>query len=206
MPTGFTAVVQDGRVTELEDFIIGCARGFGALITLRDEDQSLDATKRFIDDKAYLDKSTYYANSLKESYDRLQKLILITDQEIEDEVTAERERVTEYNRKQEEKRLVELARYNEMVKKVEAWQPPTADHVEFKEFMLDQLKQSIEFDCKPYSLPLPEVSPTWRDEEIQATKKRIDHYKNEIKKQDERNEGRRLWVESLVDSLNGMSK
>ena len=44
MPTGYTAYVQDGVITEFADFAMKCARAFGALIDMRDE--SLDAEIR----------------------------------------------------------------------------------------------------------------------------------------------------------------
>lgn len=37
MPTGYTASVQEGKVTEFRDFAMECARAFGALVMMRDE-------------------------------------------------------------------------------------------------------------------------------------------------------------------------
>lgn len=37
MPTGYTAPVVDGEVTELKEFVWRCARAFGALVYLRDD-------------------------------------------------------------------------------------------------------------------------------------------------------------------------
>jgi hypothetical protein len=37
MPTGYTAPVQSGEIVELEDFILLCARAFGACVMQRDE-------------------------------------------------------------------------------------------------------------------------------------------------------------------------
>jgi hypothetical protein len=37
MPTGYTCDVQNGKVTELKDYLLDCSRGFGALIHMRDE-------------------------------------------------------------------------------------------------------------------------------------------------------------------------
>ena len=35
MPTGYTAAVCSGEITEIKDFALSCARAFGALITMR---------------------------------------------------------------------------------------------------------------------------------------------------------------------------
>ena len=36
MPTGYTAPVQDGKIVTLKDFAWCCARGMGALVTMRE--------------------------------------------------------------------------------------------------------------------------------------------------------------------------
>ena len=38
MPTGYTCGVQNGEITELKDYILQCARNFGACIHMRGED------------------------------------------------------------------------------------------------------------------------------------------------------------------------
>jgi hypothetical protein len=37
MPTGYTAGVADGTITEFREYALLCARAFGACIMLRDE-------------------------------------------------------------------------------------------------------------------------------------------------------------------------
>lgn len=201
MPTGYTAPVQKGEVTDLADFALTVARGWGALIMLRDSDQSLEATKRLIAEGAYLQHSDYHERELASARARLDELEAMTDEEALAAARAEADRVAASNREYEERAATERARYEAMLLKVEAWEPPTAEHVTFKEYMLAQLRESINFDCRPFSLPIPEVSADWRDREIDRQRERIERAEKEMVAERERNAARQEWVEALLASL-----
>lgn len=201
MPTGYTAPVKDGEITSLADFALTCSRGFGALVLLRDNEQSLEATRRYIESEDYLASSSYYADEMAKAQARLAELeamdereALAAAQEAADEVIAQ-------NRHNAEARLVERERYEAMEAKVEAWEPPTRDHIEFKNFMLKQIRESIEFDCSPFAMRVPDVSLGWRETEIEQCRKRIARAEEEIENERARNENRRAWVTALLDSL-----
>lgn len=204
MPTGYTASVQDGDITELADYALTCARGFGAMVLLRDSDQSLEATRRYVEEQAYAESSSYYVDALRKSRERLAELRSTTDEQALAAAQAAHDEVVASNERHERKRVTELARYKAMIEKVEAWEPPTEDHVEFKKFMLDQLRGSVEFDCRSFSMPAPEVSLAWRDEEIERELRNVQRYEEEIEKEAERNAGRVAWVTALLDSLEGV--
>lgn len=38
-----------------------------------------------------------------------------------------------------------------MLDQVQLWQPPTDDHMGLKEFMIQQIEESIKFDCASYA-------------------------------------------------------
>ena len=65
MPTGYTASVADGRVTEFAPFALQCARAMGALIMMRDEPHDAPIPERF-------EASDYYSKSLAEARERLE--------------------------------------------------------------------------------------------------------------------------------------
>lgn len=146
MPTGYTHSVQDGTVTELKDFAMICVRAFGLCIDMRDDDLRTPIPESFPLDTSYEDKS------IEEAENTIKKLRAMTPQEILD---AEKESYendkAEYEernrRKQEEKN-----RYIAMRLKVEAWSPP-AELWQLKEFMISQLNESIDFDCRVYDAP-----------------------------------------------------
>lgn len=200
MPTGYTAPVKDGEITELEPFVLSCARAFGALVLLRDSDQSLEATRRYVETGAYLDTSDYHERDLVTARQRLAELEAMTDTEADTAARAAADDVATRNQEIEAERAESQRRYEAMIAKVEAWEPPSADHVEFKEFMLKQLRESIDFDCHPFALTVPEIAG-WRERQIKEMTRRIARAEEEIEKQRERNEARRSWVEGLLDSL-----
>jgi hypothetical protein len=47
MPTGYTAAVADGTITEFPDFAMQCARAFGTLVLMRDEPQDAAIPEKF---------------------------------------------------------------------------------------------------------------------------------------------------------------
>lgn len=203
MPTGYTAPVKDGEITDLSDYALTCARGFGAMVLLRDSEQSLEATRRYVEEQAYAEASGYYPDALAKSQARLAEFREMTDDQALTAAQAAHDEVVASNEESETRRQVELARYEAMIAKVEAWTPPTEEHTGFKDFMLAQLRESIEFDCRAFAMTPPEVSVAWRDEQTAAELRNIERCEEEIEKEAERNAGRVGWVTSLLDSLEG---
>lgn len=203
MPSGYTAPVQDGTITEFADFAINTSRAFGSLVLLRDSDQSLEATKKYIAEGAYLEKNGFYEKSLQEAKERLAEIEGMTDEEVLAAAQKEHDDAVAYNRKTNTKNEEERARYEAMLEKVRAWTPPTEEHVEFKNFMETQLVESIKFDCAHYEIKVPSVSTGWRDQQIATLKQRIESYADEIEKTRKRDEGRLRWVTDLIASLEG---
>jgi len=73
MPTGYTATLMEKNQT-FPEFIMGCARAFGALIMMRDDPN--DAT---IPDK--FEPSDYHAKGIIKAREKLAKLKAMTDGE-----------------------------------------------------------------------------------------------------------------------------
>jgi hypothetical protein len=201
MPTGYTADVGDGKVAEFSDFALSCSRAFGALVMLRDHDQSLEATRRYLASGKYANESSYYQDSLRKAAERLTQLEEMTDEEARLLALKEAEELRQTNRRYAEKTQAQRMRYEAMVEKVEAWEPPTDDHLGLKNFMLEQLHGSIDFDCTPVELHGPDLSDGWREREIAKQRDRIIKDAKDIVKEHARNEQRRQWVEALLESL-----
>lgn len=204
MPTGYTADVGDGKITEFADFTLTCARGFGALVMLRDHNQSIEATRTYIEEKAYLGKSGYYEREIENAAARLAELEAMTDEEALAAAQARADEVTASNADYDAKKDATRQRYEDMLAKVEAWEPPTDGHVEFKAFMVEQLRGSIDFDCSPFAMTVPEVSLSEHRREIARQRDRIAHAERQIEEERARNEGRVAWVSALLDSVEGV--
>lgn len=74
MPTGYTASVQDGKITEFRDFAMQCARAFGATITMRDDPSDAPIPEAF-------EPENYNAKRLIEAQEEIARLNAMTDDE-----------------------------------------------------------------------------------------------------------------------------
>lgn len=201
MPTGYTDPVYTKKLT-FPEYAMGCARAFGALIMMRDDPADAPIPQEFF-------PSDYHKKALDSAWEKLTFLKGMSPAEVRLWGSAEQkkqmESLQEIRNKSED--AERIAAYQRMLAHVEAWEPPTNDHVKFKEFMADQLRQSIEGDA-----------PTrWYDESIsrlaartpvemhayelaEAERSVAYHTKEwdaEVKRTRERNE----WVAALRKSL-----
>ena len=190
MPTGYTQNMD----ISFNDFALTCARAFGATITLRDEPISSDIPE--------FQPSDWNTKELAKAQSRL---IELTEMTSTDKVIA----ASDYNASKYENFLnVEAAdmdlrdKYETMLQKVELWQPPTPDHTELKEFMVNQLKESIEWDCNyKRETPVPLSAEEWYFQELEEAARNIKSHSEEYIKEVKRVNKRNAWVSALKESL-----
>lgn len=200
MPTGYTAYVQDGTITEFKDFALLCARAFGALVTMRDEPNSTPIPER-------LEPSNkYYDDQIAECEARLATLKAMSPDEVRVASLDAHAKAMEAWHERRRKRLETKRRYLAMLDKVKAWHPPTPDHSELAAFMIRQLQESIEVDTsgKWDNEPITLAGEAWRQAEIRETESQLNyaikHRAEEIARTAERNE----WLSALRASLDGV--
>jgi hypothetical protein len=194
MPTGYTHGVQEGKVTEFRDYAMQCARAFGATIMMRDEPASTPIPEAF-------EPSSYNAQRLEESKALLAKLLEMTPEEAAKACEKENREQAAYAKKANERRAVEQSRYEAMLAKAEAWEPPSVEHREFKKFMCDQLRESIRFDCSPYEGPEPLSPEAWMGESLRRVRRDIEYHTKAHAEELERTAGRNKWIADLRSSL-----
>lgn len=196
MPTGYTADVQDGTVTDLRTFALRCARAFGALIDMRDE--HLDAP---IPDVLPAHTS-YYETSLANAKTDLAKLSAMDEAAIAAAAEAYNAERLAYFNENRQKTADQKARYEAMLAKVEAW---TGGPTELKEFMIEQLRESIRFDTSGY--PGSDVPPEtltadqWFTAESERIARDIAYAEKNIAEEQERTAARNKWLADLRASL-----
>lgn len=200
MPTGYTADLYDGKDVSFEGFTLNCARAFGALVSLRDEPDTE------IPDEFKVDE--YYVEKFEEAKEELEKAKQMTDEDFaaEAEKTFAREKESLLRTIEERKAI--RKRYENMLEQVEQWVPPTEAHIELKNFMISQLKDSIQADglTDYYEKKLAELTL----ETVEEAKERIVsnaqwdfNYTNEqLEKQIAMAKYRTEWVSQLCKSLN----
>lgn len=196
MPTGYTGELYDGKKVKFEDFALRCARAFGALILMRDEPMDAKIPDRF-------EPSSYHVEALAKA----KRLLPVA----EGMSTAQAEKKSEAEFDKEMKHfnesIMESARrrknYQDMIRQVNAWTPPTKDHTRLKEFMLEQLTSSIDFDCHEPTKPFMQSGAEYRRDLIAQTKNDIKYHQDALNKEVELAMERTAWVKALRDSLRG---
>ena len=134
MPTGYTEDIYNGKDVTFKDFALKCARAFGACLHQRDDDAN-DPPKLREPNTGYYEERLKKAKAFKKPT------------KAEYDLYISKEKADLEKRIEENKKLA--ADYVAMIKSAENWNPPTKEHVRFKEFMLEQLNSSLEFDCHP---------------------------------------------------------
>lgn len=200
MPTGYTGKIYEGK-TEVsgKDFIKSCARAFGGLMHMRDEDS--DAPWTLVDVDSQI---KYSQDSLARSIDRLNKLDAMTDEEIAETIEASYQNQIKENAEAVIKQKDLKARYEKVLKEVEDWQPPTDEHISVKEFAIDQLKKSIDYDCDYSYYEKPVTKQTVEEYKTMMSKilnEGIDRDKKSIKEAVKRVEEKNQWILKLQKSL-----
>jgi hypothetical protein len=195
MSTGYTVGIEKG--ISFETFAIQCARAFGALITMRDD--PMDA---LIPDEIKPDK--YHYNELKKAEKELILAKKITIKEAKKFAQDEYEKGLKYNTETITKKKNLKEKYENMLQHVQNWHPPTSEHLNFKKFMIDQITDSINFDCNIKYNENPVIKMTAREYLKQHIENRendvkyhSEHYQKEIKSC----EGRTNWIQELKKSL-----
>lgn len=195
MPTGYTAGVADGRIATFEAFVWECARGMGALVTLRD-DTDAPIPDRF-------EVEPYHAQQIAKLRATLAEAEAWTADEAQRRADEEHSAETKAHRQREQKRAETEARYRTMLAAVEAWQPPTPDHVDFRTFMREQLAESIKWDCGDLRTPGPErkTGAEYRHAVMKAAAHSLRYHTEEQEKEAARVESRNRWLAALRASV-----
>lgn len=198
MPTGYTADIEKGIT--FKQFIMSCSRAFGALVTMRDDPHNAEIPERF-------EPSNYHkieTEKAEKELCKLQKMSIKTANtnaiaEYKQQVIYLKERITEID--------ILKSKYQAMLLKVKEWQPPSPDHIDLKKFMIEQIEDSIKFDCNTdyyykEADKLITLTPSeWKNKKIAQCLKDIEYHKKIYAEEVERVENRNLWLKQLRESL-----
>lgn len=193
MPTGYTAPIKDG--IDFKTYAMGCARAFGACIMMRDEPSDAPIPDRF-------EPSDYHLKKIEDAKAFLARAEAMTKDEAETSAQDEYQKAVEDRDRSIWQDHQLRQKYEAMLAEVEAWEPPTAEHVNFKKFMGDQIRESISFDCG-WHQPVPALkSPMeFKAAAIETAKRDLAYHTKEHAAEVERAEGRTAWVKALRDSF-----
>ncbi len=194
MATGYTYRIKDG--ISFNDFVMDCAKAMGACIMMRDEPASTPIPEVFEPDD-------YHKNAYEKAKKELGKFCRMTKKAAEEKTAKYNDdrKVAEREAECKDKELSE--KYLAMIEKVENWEPPTNDHIEFKHFMLDQLKESLRFDCGyTRSVTVEDISvEEWKSQKESSILHDIEYHKKNYAEEVERAKERTAWISDLRNSL-----
>lgn len=197
MPTGYTAILGEKEDVSLKEFAMLCARNFGACIEMRDLPLSEPIPEKF-------EPSPFYQKRYEESKKQFDDFMAMEDKKGFLERTYERYVKLEKKRRKEnqEKKSILRERYERMLNKIIAWNPPSDEHINLKNFMMKQIKDSIEWDCKDYELKLASKEK-WCDVEshIENLLNDVNFYKLQIEKEQYRYDSMNKWLKLLRESF-----
>lgn len=196
MPTGYTAGVQDGSITSFPEYAMRCARAFGALVLMRDDPLDAPIPESF-------PPSDYAIQSVQTTEIELGRLLLLSSDEADTGAREAHEASVRHRDEYRAKRKRERERYEAMLAMVKAWKPPSADHEGLAKFMVEQLTQSIDFDCGDYE---PTVEPLlsgtdWQAQQIAQVSQRLERARQSLHEEENRARGRTKWLRELRESL-----
>ena len=196
MPTGYTSPIYNGDDISFKDFAIRCAKNFGALFHMREEKIDAPIRKR-VPDLYYKERLTYAKKELKNkvanppSIEELKKeywlMVRKKKQEYQEET----------NRKSELK-----GRYEKILYQAKSWIPPTQEHENLKKFMIQQLEDSIDFDCRISELHIPsEQEYIANCLSLSSLEDDIAYYQDRWNKEVKHCEEMNKWIDDLLSSL-----
>lgn len=196
MPTGYTRDIEKDNFT-FEDFALSCAKAFGACISMRDLPSNTPIPDEF-------KVEPYYQDKILETQKQIEKHLNLTLEEWnslcdKDFEQKESRRVESLN-----KNIKLLDNYNNMLDKAKAWQPPSEEHLGLKEFMINQIEKSMDFDysIEYYNKPTVKVSvDVFKSETMAKLYKDLEYYTKNNEEEIKRVSQRNLWVKQLRESL-----
>lgn len=194
MVTGFTWKLYEGDDETFSGFVLRCARGLSECLHQKDEPLDEPPRLREIDE-----------NGLDEIIAAVDRLKMLTTMSCEEStVAARREYVAALDRHIDEEWTTyeRICRYEDMLKMVLEWEPPTRGHSHLKEFMIDQLVGSIEDYGNYWRFIPPTLSgESWRRQQIGAALLDIRDYAVWHKEHINRVKRDNAWITALYESL-----
>lgn len=196
MPTGYTAAVQSGEITEFADYAMNCARAFGALLDMRDAPAGAEIPDEIIPSDYHYVQQKAAEQQLK-IFNELSGAALTA--KYEEKCASDTKEYLE----RKERKLAEHERYLLMLKKAKDFEAPTPEHENFAKFLVEQLEQSIEFDCFEVSEPEQETYHQWKATTRENYIRSIEFHRSAFAEEVQRAKDKTKWLNQLRNAIAG---
>lgn len=209
MPTGYTQKVLDGG--SFEEFALETSTAFSYLA------RSLSESGKLADgplpDPEKLARDSYHGKELAKAQKKLKSVLRMSF----DEAAQKAKQEYDEEKKSLQEGLARISDYafklDKMVKAVLAYKPPDSkEHKAHKDYMLDQLKKTIEQDTDTsyYTERLAELKPLtgkqWKKKAIAGAKHDIEYHGKELAEDAERMKEAVAFMADLRTAVKGPPK
>ena len=194
MTTGYTAIIEEKPDCTFRDFALRCARGMGACVMQRDDDMDTPPRHR--------ERSTFYAQKIPEARAHLEALLARDPAAWEQANIAKQREIEDYNEKAKAEHARLATVYSAMLAQVEAWKPPTPDHVGMQRLMREQILMCWTPGSKPYLIARERRTlEEFRAAEIKSAREDLTRAESEDAKDAECCAESNAWIDALYASL-----
>lgn len=205
MPTGYTAYIQDGKITTGKEFLKLCTRAFGIAIDLKEEPLDVPTPSCF-------KPNPYYEKVYKESLKSRDKTYHMTFEEAKEDM------INKFNNNKESAERClkdyknEDKKYFKVREEVERWIPPTPEHENLKKFCLEQIDMSlntglykqceedINKELNTSDKAVNDYIVALKESEDKRVKRNYEHWHEELKRTSDKNQ----WMRQFLDSLENL--
>ena len=186
MPTGYTSKIESGQT--FEDFVMHCS------------------TAMLYDTSVVPEVFTvgkHHVNRLNEAIAHREELISLTPEKAEELAEEDYRNLLAYFDSAILERTSLKEKYDAMLTKVNAWVPPSPEHVQFHEYMKQQIQSSIKSDCSTdyFSPPEKLSGPEWLAQQIKRADSDIRYHAKELEKETIEAQQNTKWFGELRASL-----
>lgn len=202
MPTGYTAYIAEGTETTLRQFALRCARGMGALVTMRDDPHDAPIPTE-------LAPSLHHARRLIDIKAEIAQLDALTPEQLD---AAAAGYFDQQHADWTERRARQAAvrdRYDALLEALDNSTVVFPDGL--AALMRSQLEESRKFDCWSKEdqtrfdpEPQPMTPAEWLADKLAGLYKDVAYHTVEHQKELDRNAGRNAWLAQLHTALKGL--
>lgn len=196
MPTGYTAGIESGEITDLKQFALVCARAFGYLIELRDEPLNKPLPEK-------LGHSNYYTQQIESDKKTIEELEGLSANDWQIRYYSMIEKQTNLHKKYLAELRDNKSKYESIKSQVLDWTPPTDEHNGLKDFMLEQIEMCVS-DYEPPPPVFKDID-TWKAETILSATKSLERSKKRFFEEEEKTKNKNDWLHALRLSLDGIA-
>lgn len=194
MPTGYTCDI--GKGISFKQFALNCARAFGACIEMREEPFDKPIPEKF-------ELTNYYLQKRENDEEEIKKIKSLSIKECNQLSVKDYEKqLKSYNEIIKERANLKK-KYEAMLNEANKYIPPSKDHIEFKNFMISQITDSIKFDCSISYIdkPILLTGKEWKEQQLKKLQWSLDYNIKGNEEEVKRVNGRNKWIKELRDSL-----